>query len=389
VTLLAPAAVLAQSYIPLPAFDLEPLAEVTHRRARDIVNLGTIGLTPLVTAYLVANVWRTLFRSSTLNRHVVVLLAIAATVVQASLLTTYFQTRFQLEDLVPRTATARFEIVLAFGAATAFLAGIASIIRNHGLGNGYAALIAGGWLVLLVRVIATSPPLAPLAVLLAESVVIVVVVAVVLRWRVYGTGEGALRVPASGIVPVAKAAGIATLLALLTWVDLGPATEKLISVIDVLHDHASLALGVAAALVVAYAALFAWPRTVSWAIWRRAVLLSIALVCAVAGVILMAAQGMYVTSFADPVILAVLAAFLLDAYDDVRARRVELERVWAVNSAQDAEHIERTLRDAGIPCHLASSHVRTILGGFGAFAPVDILVTAEHAPAARTLLSSH
>jgi hypothetical protein len=32
--------------------------------------------------------------------------------------------------------------------------------------------------------------------------------------------------------------------------------------------------------------------------------------------------------------------------------------------------------------------VRTILGGFGAFAPVDILVTAEHAPAARTLLSS-
>jgi hypothetical protein len=58
-----------------------------------------------------------------------------------------------------------------------------------------------------------------------------------------------------------------------------------------------------------------------------------------------------------------------------------------VHSAQDAERIERTLEDAGIPCHLACSHVRTVLGGFGAFSPVDVLVTAEHAPAARTLLS--
>jgi hypothetical protein len=59
-----------------------------------------------------------------------------------------------------------------------------------------------------------------------------------------------------------------------------------------------------------------------------------------------------------------------------------------VHSAQRAELVERQLRDAGIPCHLASANVRTILGGFGAFAAIDVLVPTEHVPAARTLLSS-
>jgi hypothetical protein len=382
VTLLAPAAVVALSYIPVPTVDTVALSEVMRRPAREVLNLGSIGLTPLVTAFLVAGAWRAIVRGRDLNRHLVIILTILVIGAQAWFLTSYLQS-FPLEDLMPRTGVARLEVVLAFAAATAFLAGIAAVIRNHGLGNGYAALIAGGWFVLIVRY-ASHLPAVTLAAFSVQILALAVPVMVVLRWRVYGAGQGALRVPTSGVLPVAHAGGIFMLMGVLTWVDLGSFSGTLVDAMTAFKMHAVLALGVAAVLVVAYSALFAWPRQVSWAIWARAVVLSIALALAVAGVI---AVGMPARMLADAVIVAIVGAFLLDAYDDLRARRIELERVWCVHSAQDAERIERTLHDAGIPCHLACSHVRTVLGGFGAFSPVDVLVTAEHAPAARTLLS--
>jgi hypothetical protein len=382
VTLLGPAAVIALSYIPVPTVDTVAFSEVMRRPAREVLNLGSIGLTPLVTAFLVAGAWRAIVRGRDLNRHLVIILTILFTGAQAWFLTSYLQS-FPLDDLMPGTGVARLEVVFAFAAATAFLAGIAAVIRNHGLGNGYAALIAGGWFVLIVRY-ASHLPAVTLAAFAVQILALAVPVMVVLRWRVYGAGQGALRVPTSGIVPVAHAAGVFMLLGVLAWVDLGPVTGKLVDVEMAFKTSVTLALGVSAVLVIAYSALFAWPRQVSWAIWARAVVLSIALTVAVAGVI---AIGMPASMLADAVIVAITAAFLLDAYDDLRARRIELERVWCVHSAQDAERIERTLQDAGIPCHLACSHVRTVLGGFGAFSPVDVLVTAEHAPAARTLLS--
>jgi hypothetical protein len=382
VTLLAPAAVLALSYIPVPALDSAAITHVMRRPAREVLNLGSIGLTPLVTAYLIAGAVRAVFRGRDLNRHLVVILTIVFTAVQAWFLTAYLQS-FPLDDLMPRTAIARVEVLLAFGAATAFLAGIAAVIRNHGLGNGYAALVAGGWFIMIARY-ASLLPLVTLAAFVLQILALVVPVMVVLRWRVYGAGEGALRVPTSGMLPVAHAGGIFLLMGVLTWIDLGSVTSTLVDVSMAFKTSTALALGLSAGLVVVYSLVFAWPRAVSWAIWGRAALLSIALAIAVAGVI---AVGMPARLLADPVIVALVGAFLLDAYDDLRARRIELERVWCVHSAQDAERIERTLHDAGIPCHLACSHVRTALGGFGAFSPVDVLVTAEHAPAARTLLS--
>jgi hypothetical protein len=90
----------------------------------------------------------------------------------------------------------------------------------------------------------------------------------------------------------------------------------------------------------------------------------------------------------EPVVICVTAAVLLDVYDDLRARRVMLEHVWSVQSAHLAEQLERRLADAGIPCHLSGSHLRAILGGFGGFAPVAVLVPTEHEAAARALLSS-
>ena len=50
------------------------------------------------------------------------------------------------------------------------------------------------------------------------------------------------------------------------------------------------------------------------------------------------------------------------------SERVEVRRI------QRAGGVERVLADAGIPCHLHASHLRTLLAFFGPFAPVIVLV---------------
>jgi hypothetical protein len=283
-------------------------------------------------------------------------------------------------DLIPKTPMARVMVLVAFGAATAFFAGLAWIVRAFGLGNGYGALIAGGWLIAVTRAFIATPQLLAIA----ELVAIAIPVIVVLRWRVYGAGEPALRVPASGMVPVSPAGGIALVLAVIALANLGELSARLLDVVDLTYRHLAIAIALVAALVAAWSAAFAWPRTlhVSWTSWRRATLLSFAIVLACGAV------GITGGSRIEPFVIALTAAVLLDAYDDLLARRVLLERVWCVHSAHLAEQVERRLRDANIPSHLSGSHLRTLTGGFGGFAPVDVLVPTEHAPAARTLLNS-
>jgi hypothetical protein len=366
------------------------------------MNLGAIGLIPLVAAYLIAEllavtVWRKRRHAGPEARRPIrdafVVLAIVFTALQAWTITTYLQS-FQLEDLMPQTSAARLEVVAAFGVATAALAGVAALIRSAGLGNGYGALLAGGWPVFAVRAGAALPATTSL-VLLAQILAIAIPVALVLRWRVYGAGEAMLRVPTSGVFPLEQAGGILIVLAALTFANLGEIGNKLFEVADRVRSSTTLELAVMAVLVVVWSAAFAWPRAIpaeraglarpSWTTWARATGVSLALLAAITAVL---APGTKSPSLVAPVMIAIVTAVLLDAYDDLRARRVALDHIWTVHSAQRAELVERQLHDAGIPCHLAGAHVRTILGGFGAFAPIDVHVPTEHAPAARTLLSS-
>jgi hypothetical protein len=371
VTLLAPAVVVALSYLPVPGVDFEALG-----RSREYLNLGLIGLGPLVTAFLLANLVRTVLRRQTPSLHVVAVLAIVFTGLQAWLITDYLARTFS-EEVV--SDTARGKILLGFGAATAALAGVAAVVRRYGLGNGYGALIAGGTLAIFVRSeVANFSPVA-----IALILMIAIPTAIVLRWRVYGAGESPLRVPSSGIVAAAQAGGLVVALSAFDFAGVERRWPALFDAIELVRTHAWMTFALAAVLVIAWSAAFAWPRTLGalWASWSKATLLSFALVASVL------AAMVALDTRADPIILAVTTAFLLDAYGDLRARRAALERVWCVQSAQQAESLAQQLADAGIPCHLASSNLRTILGGFGAFAPVDVLVPVEHVTAARAQLS--
>jgi hypothetical protein len=393
VTLLAPFVVLALSYLPLPAFDRDTFFELMHRPPRDVINLGAIGLTPILLAYVLASFVRWVLRRPTPSHRLVAALAILGTGVQAWALVTYFQ-HLELE-VIPQTALARLEVVLAFGAATGALAGVAAIIRRWGIGDGYGALLASGWLILIGRAVVANVPGASIAMMVAEIVAIAVPVAFVLRWRVYAAGETPLRAPTSGLMPVAQAGGVAMLLSALgAYIDLGRVQLALIDMLAYLRGHAVVALAIASVLVIAWSAAFAWPRSLhggglarpSWMTWWRATGLSFGLVIAAGAVLLAASHGRWATALAEPVMIAITTAVLLDAYDDIRARRVELVYLGNVHSAQRVELFEHQLHEAGIPCHFSGANLRTALGGFGAFAPIGVHVPTAHEAAARTVL---
>lgn len=392
VTLLAPAAVVALSHLPIPGV-------ATEARLFHSLDLGSIGIAPLVTAAVLAEllavtIWRKRRHGGPVARRPIrdayVVLAIALTALQAWTIATYLQS-ITYDDLMEPSAYARLEVVLAFGAATAALAAVARIVRNWGLGNGYGALVAAGWCVALVNALRATDTAGCVA-LIAQIVVVVLVVGVVLRWRVYGAGEAMLRVPTSGIVPAAYVRLLGMALAIVGLSGLFPVYEVLQHAVRAIVANAAARYALAGVFVVAFSAAFAWPRAIpaargglaptSWRSWGRATAVSLALV----GALLAIVVAGHPQRVADLIAVPIVAAFALDAFDDWRARRVELDRVWTVHSTQRAELVERQLRDAGIPCHLAGAHLRTILGGFGAFAPIDVLVPTEHVPAARTLL---
>ena len=136
-------------------------------------------------------------------------------------------------------------------------------------------------------------------------------------------------------MPIAWTAGVLIVLATFSWADLGPITTKLLELIGLAREHTSIGLAIGAGLVVAASAAFAWPRAIpaeqaglakpSWKTWARATGLSLALLAAIVAVL---APGTKSPMLVEPVLIAIVTAVLLDAYDDLRARRVALDRVW-------------------------------------------------------------
>jgi len=403
-TVFAPAVVvLGVSYLPVPTIDYEALSRAMGPSAIHAMNLGALGITPLIGAYLISEllaitVWRKRRHAGTVARRPIrdafIIVAIVLTALQAWTISTYLQS-IGFEDVMPRTSQARLEVVAAFGLATAAFAAVAAVIRSAGLGNGYGALITCGWVVALMRAL-TAEPASVDIVLLAQIVAVASIVAIVLRWRVYGAGEAMLRVPTSGVMPAAYVRMIYVALGVVAFTGLSVDLHPVRAGLTFLSSHTMMRSLLALALVAAFSAAFAWPSAIpaeaaglarpSWRTWTRATGVSVAMTAALLVALLVPAHARRVV---DLVEVPIVVAFLLDAYDDMRARRVILDRVWTVHSAQRAELVERQLRDAGIPCHLTGAHVRTILGGFGAFAPIEVLVPTEHAPAAHTLLGSN
>jgi len=411
VTLLAPAALLVLGSVRWPGTNPAEIAHLTRVHGERLFTVVDLGVAPILAAFVVVELatllvprWRRARLAPAMRiasgRWVAILGAVLA-VIQS-----YFAVRFA-HDLERGGASVFDEpqgsyltTMASLTAGTMLLVIVAGMIRQHGLGNGYGAVIVSGWALTAVGRMLDAPSAGHTLGLVTLGAIACATVAM-LRMRI-GDREAALRVPSSGVIPL-RAAELGLWLWLLIetravpglggWPSAWPSSWLspqialrsawyLVAALVVLVPLWSFALSRPA--IVAPLAAHTELAPPGRAAWRRATLLSLAIL-----LVISAASRLAVAVHADALVVGdavaamVFAAVVLDLHDDLRARRAELVVAWPLHQAQHAELVRRVLGDAGIECHLQASHLRTLLGFFGPFAPIDVLVPPAAAAEAR------
>lgn len=418
ITLLAPVAVYVVSQVTVLGISTDELLYQyggvafgnAYERLLAQLSFGALGIVPVIDAFIFVEVlalivpgWRRRRHSGPLAR-APIRAAVAITAATLLVLQGWFVVQYVSAlgpDIVIPGARSTIEIISSFAIGTLVLVVVAALIREHGLGNGYGALIAGGWLVHVGGVAFDGPPIhAELVIGAVTGLAIAVPLAVTARWRIARLGEAPLRVPASGLAPLGEAGGLAIIITVLARFPLSDVTVSLYDWTMAARAHQWLLIALVALFTLLWSFAFARPAVTrrladrvgltapSWCAWWHATALSGALLLLVGGAATFAA---YVrpsaTSLVDAITIATIVMVLLDIHADWRRRRVTLERVWSVHQAQHVDLVARALDDAAIPHHFSSTHLKTLLAFFGPFAPVDVLVPIEHAPAARNKLA--
>jgi len=420
VTLLAPLSVLGLGYVPVLGLELANMP--SPYRETDVINLGTLGLVPVVTGFCLVELFAVIVPGWRRRRHagdaarrpfanlvpavVLVLAALQAWMVAGWFLAddggggAQFRAMFGLLD--GSVSAAPFIGSLIGGVVV--LVAVAEVIRTWGLGNGYGALAASGWIIALVRVHlrgdAIDDGVQMLAVLAPITIVLVGVITA--RWRIARIGELALRVPTSGTAPVTPGSGAVLVLVLAALMVPGPVSFEVTQWTFRLVGEWTLLLVLVVVTAVGWSAAFARGRRLgriaaragaagpSGATWREATLLSVAVLFALALLQRFVMPAFSNGALALPLSAAdglLTAAVLLDIVHDVRGRRVPRVRVWSLHQPHLADTVERALVDADIPCHLSGAHLRAMLSFFGPFAPIDVYVRPEDATRAHAKLS--
>lgn len=421
VTLLAPVAVYVVSKITVLGISRDELVfdfgGASYGNALEEllaqVNLGALGIMPIISAFILVEVLALIFPGWRRRRHAgpdaraPLTAAVAITggtllVLQGWFVTQYLTAmeRFGATLLEPG-ALSRVLVIGSFAVGTLVLAGVAASIRRYGLGNGYGVLLLSGWSIQIGSYWLEGESLIDADVIVAGATALAIAIPLitVARWRIVSAGEAPLRLPTSGVAPLADVGGLVLLIAILSKFQLDGVTLRLWDWTQAVREHPFVLVGGIAALTLLWSFAFARPSITrklaegvgaiapSYGTWWRATAISAGLLLLVGAIATLTTLVRPTAAWlAEAVTIALVAMVALDIYDDWRARRVRLDRVWTVHQPQHAELVVRALETAGIPCHLASANLRTLLAFFGPFAPIDVLVPTEHAPAARERL---
>ncbi len=407
VTLLAPAVILVLSHVTVLGIDTEEYLfrvggagwlGAMRSDPMQYISVGALGFMPILSSFVLVELlavvipgWRRRRHAGPLAREPIWLTAIFVSALLVAVQGWFFvQYMASLGDIVRPGLLPRLEIIASLGAGTLALAIVALVIRRHGVGNGFSALIVAGW---AIHVEDTSSHVGYLSgdtVLGGLTfVVIAIIVGVGLRLRVRRDEIRTLRVPTSGLAPLSDAGGLVIALVLLTRIPLDQLIAKLTAWTLELHDHRWSMLVVVAVLTILWSLAFARRAAGSSRVWWAATGLSIVILVLVAAIATFGLSARPTISWViDGATAALVAGWLVDVFDDLRARRTSLEQVWALHSAQHVDVAEHALAEAGIPAHFTATHTRTLLAFFGPFVPIDVLVPVEHAPAAKQVLAS-
>lgn len=421
VTLLGPIAVFAGGKIALPGVDVEQFTFLGSTADARNVSLVSLGIAPILSSFILVEIVALAIPRLRWRRHdpsgraglgkAVAVLAVVIVAVQAYFAAQYLEMiSFKgVEVVIAPGWQFRGLMIASLVTATLLLAVLAGMIREHGLGNGYGVLFAAAALIEARPKIGLSDLVEHrrevLAFLIANpgyllggitATAIAISTVFVLRLRIaVRDREPALRVPTSGVAP-----GQGIMLVLLAAFAIAHGWQALF--VQPLHEaNRGWQLAIVAAAAPIWAWIFARPALIAGmaedagldaptrASWLRAAVLSALLLAGAHAMWLLAgtasAQGWWP---ADPISVMICTAVVLDVVADARAHRGKLVPIAALHQIQRAAVIERVLADAGIPCHIHASQLRTLLAFFGPWAPAIVLVPEELAATARAKIEA-
>ncbi|MDQ3335582.1 MAG: hypothetical protein M4D80_10485 [Myxococcota bacterium] len=404
VTALAPIVLLASSFFTLPGVNEVELEHISARggggSALD-VTVTALGVTPIITAFLLVELVALAFPRLRWRRHdprgriglgrAVAAVAIALSLLQGYFLAGYLESlsRYGAEIVTPGLRL-QLLVMLSLATGTMLLAIIAGLIREHGLGNGYAVLMTTSFLFEVAQPYLIDGPenahhyVSKGTLLgLVGALCIAVATRAMLRWRVEQ-----LRLPTSGITPVNDMGGILMAVVLLTSLGLGDAFAEVTYRLTAIRASDIWSLVILVVSVPLWAWLFARPQIaagITWPAWIRATGLTLLFlgIIGLAGIYMQGVDA-WAIAIMTPVSVMVATATLLDIRDDLRARRRALVPVGILHQAQYVPLVERVLDEAGIAAHFHASHVRTLFAFFGPWAPIIVLVPEADADVARS-----
>ncbi|HEX7842288.1 MAG TPA: hypothetical protein VF469_32675 [Kofleriaceae bacterium] len=412
-TLVAPFALVVLGDLPLPFIGKIELAfPMRGMVGSPAFSPVATGIQPLLSAFIVVELATLVVPRLYRLRHVprvriklgqaVAALGIAFALLQSYIITSYLDAlALTGADIIPvgPGLEVKLAITVSITVGTLLLALAAGVVREHGLGNGYGAVIATTWLLAIGRRLLEAPEAGHLFGMVG-FLTIAVLTWFLLRARIGEREEATLRLPASGRVPLSDAgAGLAivrNLMALgvlpaMSWIDRWTTSS---------HHRGWIMLALVAGFAVLWSFLFARPQLAaplalrakllptSAVSWRRATLLSAAVLLAIAGIeALTGAVDAAAHFVCDASTAMLVTAVVLDLRDELRARRTALVAIWPLQQPQHAEIVAAVLREAAIPFHLKGGHLRALLAFFGPYVPIDVMVPAEHADAARSKIA--
>ena len=369
-----------------------------------------LGMAPLLSSFILVEVVATLvpqlrrYRDGGADRRrwlslAVVAIALVTATLQAYFITRYFDSMsfYGIELIDPG---GRWPTIVTLVAGAMCLAWLASIISERGIGNGYAVLTIASLGVAIFRYWYWDGELVRAHVLLVAVAVIAIVVVTLamLRWQVRSPRSVAIPIPASGITPLNPGAGAMILIAQVLALGL-TAPTGIISALDNLQRGVGVGVIVVLVGTAAWAIAFAWPgrRAAELAkvdrdpadlnVWSRAVVLSIGALVAISAIARVVTKLAPEFGFlVDPLLLLLVVAAVMDFGAEWRARRRELVAVWPLHDPLLVDVVADRLARAGIPHHIQTTRLRSLLWLFGSFAPMMVLVPREHGEVAQSLL---
>jgi hypothetical protein len=422
VTLLGLAALIVGGQLTLPGVnEVEIYHIVSHGGAPGLsidLSIITLGVLPIVTAFGVVELVALAIPRLRWRRHdprgrvalgqAVAVVACVASLAQGYLLASSLESlsRGGAEVVMTPGWTFRIVVMVTLSAGTLLLSVVAGMISEHGLGNGYGVLLAGPAIIKVAETVAAAPVFSDQlfdrghALALITLVAIVLATAETLRWRIPGgEREADLRTPSSGFVPLGDPGTMTFALVALAGLGFGAATADVMGWTAALRAHAWFAVVLVAVLVPVWSWLFAAPRVtasvarqagldpVTRATWTRAALASAVLLVGVAAVAALATAAAGDSGPPVDLVFAMIGtAAVLDIIGDARAYRRALVPAGVLHQIQVQGVVEHVLAEAGIPCHIRASNLRTLFAFFGPWAPAIVLVPEAHAADARRRL---